>query len=81
MDTARTSLAAALAVFIGIATLAGCAPTVLHASGDGITFSLAGGEPSPEVARVAQAHCDRFGKRTRFGGSDSNFRLSFQCVE
>jgi len=81
MDPARTALAAALAAFIGMATLAGCAPTVVHANGDGIAFTLAGSEPSPEVARVAQAHCDRFGKRTRFEGSDSNFRLNFQCVE
>ena len=61
--------------------LGGCAPQVVYATNDGIVFSDVMGEPSKEVFRVAQAHCDRFGKRTRYDGVESGLRLKFQCIE
>ena len=77
--TTRFAILPALA--LGAMTLGGCAPQVVHATGESIVFSDVGGEPSNEVLRVAQAHCDRFGKRTRYDGVESGQRLKFQCVE
>jgi len=62
-------------------TLGGCAPQVVHATGDSIVFSDVMGEPSNEVFRVAQAHCGRFGKRTQYDGVENGLRLKFQCVD
>jgi hypothetical protein len=62
------------------APLGGCAPVVVYAAGDGIMFSDLIGEPSNDVLRVARAHCDRYGKRTRYDGF-SDQRLKFQCIE
>jgi hypothetical protein len=58
----------------------GCAPEVVYAAGDGISFTDVFGEPSSDVLRVARAHCDRYGKRTRYDGFQSQ-RLTFQCIE
>ena len=80
MRKAGLLLAPTLLVVAGAMLLAGCAPQVVYAANDGIVFTDIG-EPSPDVLRVAQAHCHRFGKRTRYDGRDEAFRLKFQCVE
>jgi hypothetical protein len=74
------------AILLGVALFAsallgGCAPQVVYAAGDGIVFSDPAGEPNPDVFRVARAHCDRFGKRTRYDGVEGGQRLKFQCIE
>jgi hypothetical protein len=78
--TARLAILPVLAL-LAVATLNGCAPQVVHATGDGIVFSDVMGEPSNEVFRVARAHCDRYGKRTQYDGVESGLRLKFQCIE
>ena len=68
------------AALLAAGAVGGCAPVVVHAAGDGISFSDIGGEPSNDVLRVARAHCNRHGKRTRYDGFQGH-RLTFQCIE
>jgi hypothetical protein len=73
-------IATLCAALLAVGAMGGCAPVVVYAAGDGITFSDLTGEPSNDVLRVARAHCDRYGKRTRYDGLQSH-RLTFQCIE
>jgi len=79
MKAAALSLSIAVLALLA-APLAGCAPQVVHAAPDGISFTDIGA-PSPEMFRVAKAHCQRYGKRTQYEGIDSSYRTKFQCVE
>lgn len=80
MQAAVSRIGLILALALVAVPLAGCAPQVVYAAGDGIAFTDIGA-PSPEVFRVAQAHCQRYGKRTQYEGIDSTYRTKFQCVE
>jgi hypothetical protein len=72
--------AALCVALLAAGVMGGCAPVVVYAAGDGISFSDLTAEPSNDVLRVARAHCDRYGKRTRYDGVHSQ-RLTFQCIE
>ena len=68
------------AALLAAGAVGGCAPVVVYAAADGIAFSDPSGEPNPDVFRVARAHCERFGKRTRYDGFQDQ-KLKFQCIE
>ncbi len=83
-------LLAAAILGTGAAVLAGCAPTVLGKSADGITFD----NPTDSVVTIdvrakyqrrqaldlADAHCRRFGRAARLTRRTAN-ALRYDCVK
>lgn len=74
---ARTAAALAAAL-----CLAACAAETLYAGSDAIVFTNVSGT-TPQLERVAEAHCERFGKRAQLDDTpqENAQRRRYRCIE
>jgi hypothetical protein len=72
---------AVLTIFAAL-TLASCAPTMHGANAAGGMLEFGNRHSTEEALRMAEAHCQQFGKHARPTSRDADFTYSitFECV-